>query len=374
MNNKPALAIVVPGGIGIDNNIPVLLELLCRLATSFDVTIYSFSQMIPHPSLTSKLCTVYYAPSNINSNILKTLYFIWKIRHDHSFKHFSVIHGFWIMQQGIVAVISGKLLHVPSVVTLPGGDITYIPEIRYGSLSHPLKRTLTSWCIHHASHIVVLTQFQQTIMKQQRIARSHISIIPYGIDLTRFQFNPHPLTKPLQLIFIGNLNQVKDPWTLIKTFQVLTKYYACKLTIIGSGVLNGQIQKFARELGVYEGIRWMGKLRYEEIPLQLISADILLVTSLYEGQSVVVLEAFASGVIVVGTHVGVLADVGNGAVTVKPGDADGLARKIEELLHHPETISALQLKNREYAELYSAEWTFKEYTKLYHELISQKHH
>jgi glycosyltransferase involved in cell wall biosynthesis len=371
MNNKPALAIVVPGGIGIYDNIPVLLELFCRLTTSFDVTIYSFSQLSPHPSLASNFCTVHCAPDKIRSNSLKALYFIWKIRHDHAFKHFSVIHGFWIMLQGIVAVVSGKLLNVPSIVTLPGGDVTYIPAIQYGGLSNRIKRMMSTWCIHHASRVVTLTRFQQTIMKQHGIARSHISIIPYGVNLTRFQFHPHAFTKPLQLMYIGNLNRVKDPWTLIKTFHALTKKYACRLTVIGSDVLNGQVQEFARELGVYDVIRWMGKLRYEDIPSQVSSADILLMTSLYEGQSIVVLEAFASGVIVVGTHVGVLADIGNDTVTVNPGDADGLTRKIEELIHHPETISTLQSMNRKYAEKYSAEWTFKEYTKLYNELIIQ---
>jgi glycosyltransferase involved in cell wall biosynthesis len=372
LNNRPALAIVVPGGIGSQDNIPVLLELLCRLTSSFEVTIYSFSHLEPHPSLTSNFCTIQYAPDKINFNSLKALYFIWKIRHDHSIKHFSVIHGFWIMLQGIVAVVAGRLLRIPSIVTLPGGDITYIPAIRYGSLSNPIKILMSRWCLHHASRVVTLTQFQQRIMKQHGIARNHISIIPYGTDLTRFQFHPHPFHEPLQLMFIGNLNQVKDPWTLIKTFHALTKQYACRLTVIGSDVLDGKIQKFARELGVDGAVRWVGKLRCEEIPSQLSSADILLMTSLYEGQSVVILEAFASGVVVVGTTVGMLADIGNDVVTVNPGDSDGLVRKIEELIHHPEIISTLQLKNREYAETYSAEWTFKEYTKLYNELIIQK--
>jgi len=372
MNNKPAIAIVVPGGIGIDDYIPVLLELLCHLARPFDVSIYSFSEMDPHPSLASNFCTVHCAPRKLKFNILKAFYHIWKIRQDHAIKHFSIIHGFWIMLQGIVAVFAGKLLNIPSIVTLPGGDITYIPAIRYGSLSNHIKIMMSRWCVQHASRVVTLTRYQQTIMKQRGLVRSHIAIFPFGINLARFQFHPHPFAVPLQLMYIGNLNRVKDPWILIKTFHALTKNSACRLTVIGSDVLNGQVQEFARELGVEDLIRWMGKLRYEEIPSQLSSADILLMTSLYEGQSVAVMEAFASGVVVVGTNVGVLADIGNEAVTVNPGDSDGLARKIEALIHHPETICALQIKNREYAELFSSEWTFKEYTKLYNELIIQK--
>ena len=327
--------------------------------------------MDPHPSLALNSCSVQHAPGKIKSNSLKALYFIWKIRHDHSFKTYSAIHGFWILLQGIVAVVAGRLLKIPSIITLPGGDITSLPAIRYGNLSSPLKTLISKWCIQNASRVVTLTQFQQRLMKQHGIERSHSSIIPYGIDLTRFQFNPHPLHDPLQLIYIGNLNRVKDPWTLIKTFHALTKNYPCKLTVIGSDLLNGQVQEFARELGVEDLIRWEGKLHYEEIPLQLSSADVLLMTSVYEGQSVVTLEAFASGVIVVGTNVGMLADIGNDAVTVNPGDVDGLARTIEGLIHHPETVRDLQIKNREFAEKYSSEWTFQEYIKLYNELIIQ---
>jgi len=372
MTHKPAIAIIVPGGIGIDDNIPVLLELLCRIAELFDVTIYSSSNLETHPSLTSSQCMVIYAPSKIKSGFLKALFFIWKIRKDHATKQFVLIQGFWIMLQGIVAVVSGKLIHIPSVVTLPGGDITYVPDIHYGNFSNPMKRTFIAWCIRHASHIVILTQFQKSLMQQKGMAREQMSIIPFGVDISRFQYRPQVFTKPLQLIYIGNLNRVKDPWTLLKTFQSLTKKCACKLTVIGSDVLDGKVQEFARELGVYDDIRWMGKLRHEDIPSLLSTADILLMTSLYEGQSVVVLEAFASGVIVVGTYVGMLADIGNDAVTVKPGDADGLTRKIEELIHHPESVSTFQSMNRKYAEKFSAEWTFNEYTKLYHELIIQK--
>ena len=370
MNTKPAIAIVVPGGIGTHENIPVLLELLRRLAATFDVSIYSLSNLELHPSLASASCTVVGAPRLIKSNVIKTFYFIWKIRKDHAIKQFAVIHGFWIMLQGVIAVLSGKMLNIPSVVTLPGGDVTYIPAIRYGSLSNPMKRKLAAWCIGHASRIVMLTRFQQAVMQAHGISRKQISIIPFGIDVNRFKFQSRSFSMPLQLISIGNLNRVKDPFTLIRTFSSLTRKHECCLTIIGSDILHGEVQEYARNLGVYEKIRWLGKLSYDKISSELSSANILLLTSLYEGQAVVILEAFASGVIVVGTKVGMLADIGNDNLTASPGDAVGLTNSIEELIRHPENIGSLQSKNRSYAESFSTEWTYNEYVKLYNELIT----
>lgn len=233
---------------------------------------------------------------------------------------------------------------------------------------------LVAWCIHHASRIVVLTRFQQTAMLEHGISRNQISIIPYGVDTARFKFQPRPFSQPLHLISIGNLNRVKDPFTLIKTFYSLSKKHECRLTIIGSDILKGEVQKFARELGVSENIRWAGKLSYDKIPFMLSSADVLLITSRYEGQAAVILEAFASGVVVVGTNVGLLADLGDSTITSAPGDAGSLKNNIEELILHPETISSLQSKNRSYAERFSAEWTFEEYIKLYNDLIAQYRH
>ena len=371
MNIKTAIAILVPGGIGKDDNIPVLLELLRRLSTLFDITIYSFSDREPHPSLAPDLCRVIRAPGIIKLNFLKTVYFIRRISKDHSNKQFALIHGFWIMPQGIAAVLAGKLLKIPALVTLPGGDITYLSAIHYGSLANPIKRKLTAWCIERASRIVMLTRYQQAIMERNGISRMQVSIIPFGVDVSEFEFKPRPFSQTLHLLSIGNLNRVKDPFMLIKAFSLLDQNHKCRLTVIGSDILKGEVQAYARKLGVFKKIQWMGKLPHEEIPVQLSSADILLMTSLYEGQSVVVLEAFASGVVVAGTNVGLLADLESDALTVSPGDAAGLTKIIEELICQPKNIPLLQSKNRKYAETFSAGWTFGEYIKLYHELIPQ---
>ena len=83
------------------------------------------------------------------------------------------------------------------------------------------------------------------------------------------------------------------------------------------------------------------------------------------------MEAFASGVIAVGTKVGLLADAGGESTTVEPGDAGGLADKIEKLVAQPRVIRDMQVKNRRFAEEHTAEWTCSEYKKLYEEMMQQ---
>jgi glycosyltransferase involved in cell wall biosynthesis len=205
-------------------------------------------------------------------------------------------------------------------------------------------------------------------MDAQRFSSQFLSVIPYGVDISFFPYKPHTLDrhiKPLQFIFIGNLNRVKDPFTLVKAFALLTQTFDCRLTVIGEDILEGGVQNYARGLGVGDKIVWKGKIPYEQIPGHLQESDFLLMTSRYEGEAVVVMEAFASGVVVVGTNVGLLADAGDERVMVSPGDAEGLVKIIERFLEHPQQLSDIRLRNRAFAEEHTNVWTCAMYRKLY---------
>jgi len=373
VENKPRIAILVPGGIGKDDNIPSLLHLICRIAVSYDVSMYSFSRLTPHSLLTSNLCSISFPPDILGrNNFLKAVYFFWRIRRDHAQRKFSIVQGFWIMSQGIVAVLAGKLMRVPSVVSLLGGDAVYLPSIRYGGLRNGFYRKIIQWCIGEADRVTVLTNFQQRTMGANGVVSKHVSIIPFGVDTPKFVFQPHTLSEPIRFSYIGNLNKVKDPFTLIKVFSLLVRKINCTLTVVGPDILNGQAHKFASMLGINDKIQWRGKVPHDAIPSILQETNFLLLTSLFEGEAVVVMEAFASGAVVVGTNVGMLADIGDDRVLVLPGDAEGLAEKIEKLIAQPLVIREMQSANRALAEKYTAEWTWSEYKKLYEELLTGK--
>ena len=304
-----------------------------------------------------------------NSTILKVLFCILLMLRDARTTKFRIVHGFWAMPQGFAAVLAGRLLGAPSIVSVLGGDVVYLPAIRYGTLRSFLHRSIVRWTIGRAGHVTLLTHFQKVIMEAGGISSPRNSTILFGADVKKFLFRPHPPSSTLRLGYIGNLNRVKDPFTLIKTFSILRKKVSCTLTIVGPDVLKGEVQQYAQSLGVFDAIQWMGKTSHESIPEILSSIDILLLTSLYEGEAVVVMEAFASGVIVAGTKVGLLADVGEERTTVMPGDAEALAEKICSLTSQPEVVRELQEKNRKIAEKYTSDATGAEFKKLYEELM-----
>ena len=373
METKVRIALLVPGGVGENDNIPALLDLLCRLGEYYDMSIYSFSKLAIHPGLAARTCTVTFAPALIEaSSVLKSLYFLWRIRKDSVRKKFGLVHGFWAMPQGATAVLAGKLLGAPSIVSLLGGDVVYLPTIAYGSMKSFIHRIVVRWTVKTADRATVLTDYQSRVMKSNRISSASLFIIPFGADTAKFAFQSRDIAATPRFGFIGNLNRVKDPYMLISTFSLLARKLDCSLTVVGPDILSGRAQEYARSLGVHDRIQWMGKVPHELIPSLLNSFDFLLLTSRYEGEGVVVMEAFASGVLVAGTRVGLLADAGDESITVDPGDAEGLAEKILQLIREPARVHAMRVRNRQTSEEWRAERTSAEFRKLYEGLMQKK--
>src|SRR4029079_7178540 len=79
-------------------------------------------------------------------------------------------------------------------------------------------------------------------------------------------------------------------------------------------------------------VRLPVQLARSTMPIRYRGAALLAVTSRHEGQSMVAVEAAACGLPVVGTRVGVLPDLGDGAMTAPVGDETGLADALAAVL------------------------------------------
>jgi glycosyltransferase involved in cell wall biosynthesis len=109
--------------------------------------------------------------------------------------------------------------------------------------------------------------------------------------------------------------------------------------VVGDGELRDQLLQQVAELGLEDTVRLVGARPPDEIPGWLAAADMFVLPSRYEGMSIAVMEAMASGLPVVATEVSgtaeLIPDPDHGLV-VPVGDAGALTAAIEELLTDPE--------------------------------------
>lgn len=138
--------------------------------------------------------------------------------------------------------------------------------------------------------------------------------------------------------------------------------------------MNGEVQRHATDLEIAHLIDFKGFIEHDSIYQYYESADVLLHTSLFESQAVVVNEAMAHGLLVCGTHVGLLADLaGECCVTVPTGDSKALASKVIETLADQNSCDRLLAKSKEWLLLHDLAWTASRYKEIYDDFFETGH-
>jgi len=138
-----------------------------------------------------------------------------------------------------------------------------------------------------------------------------------------------------------------------------------KLTIIGEGILEQSIKALVAELHLTDKIIFTGLIPNNQLPEFYHKADILLHTSLSEGQSEVVTEAMCCGILVAGTQVGLLYDLQNCCIPVKIEDDYSLAQAVLSIVRDKVKMKEIRERAHSWANAHSIQWTLERIKELY---------
>ena len=367
------IAIIVPGGIGNGKflqGVPSMVNLIERLSHDFEIIVYSLIKT------EAKEVSKNYKLKSISAGIkspgwIKALLFLSRFLIDHMQNRFVLLHAFWALPAGHIAVKLSKLLKIPCLVTLQGGETANLPEINYGNILNERSKKKTLEVCKKADKLVVLTNFQLIQLRSLDVHRDYIDIIPYGVEEKLFPFNKTKnFAEPYKFIHIANLTEVKDQETLLKTFKFLSEKIDCQLTMIGDDFLDGKIQKLAQDLGL-KNVFFVNAVPHQQLSKYLSDPHFMLHTSLHEAQAVVINEAMSNGVIVCGSCVGLLYDLTSDlCISVNCGDYIALAEKILDLISDKERIEKMRTSAYDWSVNHSATWTYESYKKNYEKLIN----
>lgn len=246
----------------------------------------------------------------------------------------DLIHAHWIFPQGSIAVLFGKWLNIPVIVTAHGGDAY--------SLQNSVMAKLKRWSIQNCS-----TWTSNTLATSQAVGNKlpNPEIIPMGINCRWFSsgisFNKSP--DQFVLLFVGRLVEIKGLRDLITAFSLLNESFQIKteLWIIGDGAERKALETLTRTLNLTSRVTFYGRLPNDQLPDYYATADIFIAPSIVdssgneEGQGVILLEALACGTAIISTRTGGIVEVlehGKTGLLVNPGDPHELKEAIERLL------------------------------------------
>lgn len=216
----------------------------------------------------------------------------------------------------------------------------------WGALVHP-------W-LARVDRIVVPSRYLQRVFAAHGYAAR---VIPNIVDTRRFAWRDRPTVEP-HLLSNRNLEPYYRVDLVIRAFaHVRQRRPDARLTIAGRGSQERMLRALATQLGVADAVRFAGAVPPDDMPALLDRAGIFVNASTLDNQPVSILEAFATGVPVVSTGTGDIADMLRGGElgTLVPPDPEAIAGAVLGILEHPQEAAARARRARASLDRYT--WT-----------------
>jgi len=266
------------------------------------------------------------------------------------------------------AVIISTLRGVPIIINYRGGNAGAFMQ-RQAWIVSPLLRKVEV--------IAVPSAFLAELFRRYDLP---VVIIPNIVDLDRFKaadsMNRPPVSAGPHFIVTRNLEALYDLSTALKAFQQIRQRWPnARLTIAGSGPERANLEAETIQLGLADAVKVSGRLELQAMAELYASAQIMLNPSQVDNTPNSVLEAWASGVVVVSTAVGgvpYLVRDGVDAILVPPGNPDAMASAVTKLLEAPEQMEQLVSNGRNSAERFSWSRVKPLWMSIYHDLTKAR--
>lgn len=249
--------------------------------------------------------------------------------------HFA-LYAFW-------PVVIGKLRGVPLVVHFQGPWAEESIAHREAALRVGIKRLVERSVYRRASEVVVLSgSFKRILVERYGITPWRISVVPPGVDLSRFtpgskKHARRRLRIPAsawvaftarRLVPRMGLDVLLRAWAQI----VREARRDALLFIAGEGWCREDLESLAEDLGLRSSVRFLGRLSEDDLVCWYKACDVcLLPSTALEGFGLVVLEALACGAPVVVTDAGGLPEALSGldpGLVVAAGNPSALADRL----------------------------------------------
>lgn len=249
--------------------------------------------------------------------------------------------------QGINANVLGRLAAkvagVPLLVSTDNAPL----ELEERPLARWFNRAVITYLDRYSDGLIVNCEAMKQMKQMKQSGRSdRIYVLNSPFNLEHFRHAAIPAEKPpiteerpAVIGVVGRLSPEKGHRYLLEALPSILRHRRnFRLIIVGSGPLERELKEDVARLQLESWVEFSGYVPRSSIFEQWKRMDIAVVPSVADARPIVVLEAMAAGLPVVGTDVGGIPEVvihEHTGLIVPPRNSEALAQAILYFLEHP---------------------------------------
>lgn len=286
----------------------------------------------------------------------------------------DVIHAHTFSTIGIWAWLAHAFYKIPFV----GTDHTFPADyLCYAHLDYaPFRYFVKKFAAWFYGRCVSVTAVSHAMLKELRDygMRRPAMVVSNPINIGLFRPLPGKdslkkkfgMTKPTVLVF-GRIAVEKNLLFALDVFSELKKSIDAELVFVGEGPYQSELAaKILRDS--IPDVRFLGVHRGDDLVGLINAADVCLITSLVESQSMTTLQAMACELPIVAARSGAIPEYvhnGENGFLGEPGDASGFAKDLARVLGDRALANKLGTAGRKSVEVFSSSATADLFEKIY---------
>lgn len=293
------------------------------------------------------------------------------------FEKLDILHVHYAIPHASAAFMAKQILmtygiYIPVVTTLHGTDITLVGKDR-------TYQPVVTFSINKSDGVTAVSEHLRKDTFEFFEIENEIRVIPNFIDMKRFSLKAKDHFKKAIapagekiLIHTSNFRKVKRTTDVIRIFAKIIERIPSKLLMVGDGGERTECEQLARDLGVNDNVRFLGKQdAIEEI---LSVSDLFLMPSQSESFGLAALEAMACKVPVVSSNAGGLPELNVDGVTgflKEVGDINGMAESSIYILEDEDRLKTFKENSLKRAKEFDLSIILPVYENYYAEVIEK---
>ncbi len=221
--------------------------------------------------------------------------------------------------------------------------------------------------------------------KNRRHFRVPVEALSNGIDLSRFApkkakaeiYKRYKVPTDRKIVlYVGRVDPEKSLNVLVEAFaRVAKKCDDADLVIVGDGTARNHLEEMAKDLGIAERTHFLGRVVGDDLPELYRTGDVFSITSKTETQSIVLMEAMASGLPAVAVAAGAIPELvknGKNGYVCEADDVDAVARKLVKILSDDALREEMSKNSAEMIQKHDINYTLTRFEEIYTSVLEKR--